>query len=106
MFEALGMAWHMAKQAYRREVETRAGFEGTFVGIATGAVTLIIAIYVFSQIVDVMPTPTNSDLANSTNTTIKTAGSAFNLGAVALIVLVAAMILALVAGFGWRGREK
>lgn len=76
-----------------------AGLEGTFTTLATGAVTLIVAIYIVAQISDVMPTPANADLASATNTTLSTAGSAFTLGAVALIVLVAAVILGLVGGF-------
>lgn len=77
----------------------------TFRMIAVGAVTLIIAIYIVAQISDVMPTPGNDELAEATNTTVDTTGSAFTLGAVALIVLVAALILNLIGGIGGNGEQ-
>jgi len=81
-----------------------AGIADTFTGMVAAAVTLIVGIYVFSQISSTMPTPQNSDLKNATDTVKSTTGNAFTLGAVAIIVLVAVVILALISsGFGGGG---
>ncbi|GAA0304008.1 hypothetical protein [Halarchaeum salinum] len=83
-----------------------AAIEGTFTRIVSASVTLIIGIYIFAQISSTMPTPENNQLANATSTVTSTTGSAFTLGAVAVIVLVASVILGLVGGFGGRGRAR
>lgn len=83
-----------------------AAIEQTFTRMVSAAVTLIIGIYVFAQISNTMPTPENAELANATNTVESTTGDAFTLGAVAIIVLVASVILGLVGGFGGRGRGR
>lgn len=83
----------------------RAAINGTFMAVVSGAVTLLIGIYVFSQISSTMPNPSNSALNKSTNTVLSTTGSAFQLGAVAIIVLVAVLILSLVSGGFGGGNE-
>lgn len=83
-----------------------AAIEGTFTRMVSASVTLIVGIYVFAQISSTMPTPSNNELANATSTVKATTGNAFTLGAVAIIVLVASVILGLVGGFGGRGRGR
>lgn len=74
--------------------------------IATAATTLLIGIFIFDQIADVMPTPEQNGLANATNTVITTSGNAFTLGGVAIIVLVATVMLFLIGGgFGGGGNQ-
>lgn len=68
------------------------------VGIA--AVTIVIMIYIISQITDTMPEPTDTDLSNTTDTTISTFGSTMELATVALIIIVAGAILFYVRDFG------
>lgn len=77
-----------------------AAMSGTFLAIVSAAVTLLVGIYVFAEISDTMPTPENAELANATSNVKSTTGSAFQLAAVAIIVLVAGLILSLVGGFG------
>lgn len=74
--------------------------------VVGGAATLIVGIYVFGQILNVMPQPETAEMANATNTTVATVSSGFTLGAVALIVLFASIILGLIAGgsVSWGGR--
>lgn len=79
---------------------TYAAIEATFVKMVSAAATLIVGIYVFAQISSTMPTPSNTELANATSTVKSTTGQAFTLGAVAVLVLVAAVILSLIGGFG------
>jgi uncharacterized membrane protein len=71
------------------------------VGVA--AVTIVVLIFVISAIFDAMPTPSNADLANTSTTVIETTSSAFNLGTVALIIIVAGAILYYVSRFGQGG---
>ena len=85
---------------------TYAAIEGTFTRMVSAAVTLIIGIYIFAEISDTMPTPDNSELANASDTVQSTTGSAFTLGAVAIIVLVASVILGLIGGFGAQRRSR
>lgn len=76
--------------------------------VVGAATTLLVGIYIYSQVIGVMPTPESSQMANATNTTIATTSQAFTLGAVALIVLMATVMLALIAGGfsgGGGGRE-
>lgn len=90
-------------QLERTEDETvvDAAISATFNMVVAAAVTLIIGIYVFSQISSTMPKPENNDLANASDTVKSTTGDAFALGAVAIIVLVAVLILGLIgSGFG------
>lgn len=99
--EELGLA-----ETLGEESTAYAAIEGTFTRMVSAAVTLIIGIYVFAQISGTMPKPDNAQLANATSTVKSTTGSAFTLGAVAIIVLVASVILGLVGGFGGRGRSR
>lgn len=84
----------------------RAAIEETFLRVVSAAVTLIVGIFVFAQISSTMPQPDNSELSNATNTVESTTGDAFILGAVAVIVLVASLILALIGGFGRQGNGQ
>jgi hypothetical protein len=74
----------------------------TFNTIVAAAVTLLVGIFVFAEIADVMPEPENNSLANASDTVQGTTGNAFTLGAVAIIVLVATLILGLI-GSGFAG---
>lgn len=69
------------------------------------AVTLLVGIYVFWRIEEVMPRPESAELANATNTTIATTAQAFELGAVAIVVLFASLILGLIVTGGIGGRR-
>ena len=95
--EELGLA-----ETLGEESQVYAAIEGTFTKVVSGAVTLLVGIYIFAQISNTMPTPENPELANSTETVVSTTGSAFTLGATAIIVMVASVILGLVGGFGGR----
>lgn len=96
-------------QLERTDDETRieAAITGTFNAVVAAAVTLIVGLYVFSQISSTMPTPENTELANATDTVKSTTGDAFTLGAVAVIVLVASLILSMIGGgFGGSGGRR
>jgi hypothetical protein len=95
--EELGLAERLGEDS-----QVYAAIEGTFTKVVSASVTLIVGIYVFAQISNTMPTPENESLANATSTVKSTTGQAFTLGAVAVIVLVASVILGLVGGFGGR----
>jgi hypothetical protein len=71
--------------------------------VGVSAVTIVVLIFVISAIFDAMPTPSNADLANTSTTVIETTSSAFNLGTVALIIIVAGAILYYVGRFGQGG---
>jgi 4-hydroxybenzoate polyprenyltransferase len=64
--------------------------------MVTAAVTLIVGILIFNQVENALPETTGG--INSTPVT-STIESAFQLAPVVLIVLVAALVLAQVAGF-------
>jgi len=68
----------------------------SFQRMVTAAVTLIVGILIFNQVQDSLP-----DTAGGINSSpvVSTIESAFQLAPVVLIVLVAALILAQVAGF-------
>jgi len=72
---------------------------GSFNAMVTAAVTLIVGILIFNQVETALP-----DTTGGINETpiISTIDSAFELAPVVLIVLVAALILAQVAGFRTR----
>jgi len=79
------------------ETVTRRHSQGaSFNRMVTAAVTLIIGVLVFNQILDSLPA-VNSGI-NRTGIA-DTIGSAFQLAPVVLIVLVAALVLAQVSGF-------
>lgn len=71
--------------------------------VGVSAVTIVVLIFVISAIFDAMPTPSNANLANTSTTVIETTSSAFNLGTVALIIIVAGAILYYVGRFGQGG---
>jgi 4-hydroxybenzoate polyprenyltransferase len=77
-------------------VTRRADQMMSFQSMVTAAVTLIVGILIFNQVESALP-----DTAGGVNSTpvISTIESAFQLAPVVLIVLVAALILAQVAGF-------
>jgi nitrogen fixation/metabolism regulation signal transduction histidine kinase len=70
---------------------------GTFNTMVTAAITLIIGVLVFNQILGALPT-TSSGVNRSG--IVDVISSAFQLAPVVLIVLVAALVLAQVSGFG------
>jgi len=85
-------------------VTRRADQMMSFQSMVTAAVTLIVGILIFNQVESALP-----DTAGGVNSTpvISTIESAFQLAPVVLIVLVAALILAQVAGFrGVGGRRE
>jgi len=68
----------------------------SFQSMVTAAVTLIVGILIFNEVQSALPSTTGG--VNSTPV-VSTIESAFQLAPVVLIVLVAALILAQVAGF-------
>ncbi len=68
--------------------------------VGVSAVTIIVLIYIISEIVNTMPTPTNTKLNETTTGIIDITSSSFSLGGVALIVIVAGAILFYVSRFG------
>lgn len=68
----------------------------SFNRLVTAAVTLIVGVLVFNQILDSLPSTTGGINRTGITSTIE---SAFQLAPVVLIVLVAALVLAQVAGF-------
>lgn len=68
----------------------------SFNRMVTAAVTLIVGVLVFNQILDALPQTTGGVNRSGIVGTIE---SAFQLAPVVLIVLVAALVLAQVAGF-------
>jgi 4-hydroxybenzoate polyprenyltransferase len=71
----------------------------SFQSMVTAAVTLIVGVLIFNEVQAALPDTTGG--VNSTPVT-STIESAFQLAPVVLIVLVAALILAQVAGFNTR----
>jgi len=78
---------------------------GAFNTLAVAAVTLIVVVFVVGQIDESMSMDSESEFYESYETVISTTGSAFDLAAVALIVLVASVILWYVSGFGSNGNR-
>lgn len=68
----------------------------SFNRMVTAAVTLIVGVLVFNQILDALPQTTGGINRSGI---VSTVSSAFTLAPVVLIVLVAALVLAQVAGF-------
>jgi len=68
----------------------------SFNRMVTAAVTLIVGVLVFNQILDALPTTSGGVNRSGIVSTIE---SSFQLAPVVLIVLVAALVLAQVAGF-------
>lgn len=82
------------------ETVTRRHSQGaTFNRMVTAALTLIIGVLVFNQVVDSLPAVSGSNVINRSGIT-GPIESAFQLAPVVLIVLVASLILAQVTGFG------
>jgi len=80
----------------RPTVTRRADQLVSFQRMVTAAVTLIVGILIFNQVQDSLPSTTGGINSSPVVSTIE---SAFQLAPVVLIVLVAALILAQVAGF-------
>jgi hypothetical protein len=70
---------------------------GTFNTMVTAAITLIVGVLVFNQILGALPETSGG--VNRTDI-VGVIDSAFQLAPVVLIVLVAALVLAQVSGFG------
>jgi len=84
-----------------RLVTRRADQMMSFQSMVTAAVTLIVGILIFNEVESALPTfdyANNSGVVNP-GPVVSTVESAFQLAPVVLIVLVAALILAQVAGF-------
>lgn len=77
-------------------VTRRADQMMSFQSMVTAAVTLIVGILIFNQVESALP---NTSGGVDSGPVISTIESAFQLAPVVLIVLVAALILAQVAGF-------
>jgi len=77
-------------------VTRRADQMMSFNSMVTAAVTLIVGILIFNEVQSALPSTTGGIDETSVVSTIE---SAFQLAPVVLIVLVAALILAQVAGF-------
>jgi hypothetical protein len=93
MLDRLGLT----ASADERKVVTRSADQMvSFNRMVTAAVTLIVGILIFNQVESALPETTGG--INSTPVT-STIESAFQLAPVVLIVLVAALVLAQVAGF-------
>lgn len=86
----------MAATASAETVTRRHSQGASFNRMVTAAVTLIVGVLVFNQILDALP-ETSAGI-NRTGIS-ETIGSAFQLAPVVLIVLVAALVLAQVSGF-------
>jgi len=71
----------------------------SFQSMVTAAVTLIVGILIFNEVQAALPSTTGGI---DETTIVSTIESAFQLAPVVLIVLVAALILAQVAGFNTR----
>jgi hypothetical protein len=70
------------------------GIGNQFLGLALGAILLIISVLIFAQVSVQIPVIGITSAANDTiNTIISTTYSAFNLSVVALIVVAAAIII-------------
>jgi len=82
------------------ETVTRNHNQGaTFNRMVTAAITLIIGVLVFNQVIDSLPTVSGSNVINRSAVT-GPIESAFTLAPVVLIVLVASLILLQVSDFG------
>ncbi len=64
------------------------------------AITLIIGIFVFSEVETTMPNPTNSDLNATATSVTNNVASGFDLMSIIPIVLGATVILGLIINFG------
>jgi len=73
--------------------------------LAVAAVTLMVVVFVVGMIDESMSIDSESEFYESYETVIGTTGDAFNLAAVALIVLVASVILWYVSNFGGNGNR-
>ena len=104
------------KAKKRKQAETRekyaapadAGFihaaaAGAFQTLAVAGVTLMVVVFVVMMIDESIEVDSESEFGSSYDTITSTLGDAFNLAAVALIVLVASVILWYVSGFGDNG---
>ncbi len=78
---------------------------GAFNTLAVAAVTLMVVIFVVGMIDQSMSMDEESEFYGSYETVVGTTGDAFNLAAVALIVLVASVILWYVSNFGGNGNR-
>ena len=75
----------------------------TFNRIITGGITIIIGVLVYNQVFDALPATTGAIDATAISNTVE---SAMLLAPVALIVLVSAVILGYVSGFGGGGPAR
>lgn len=85
-----------ASPANAQTVTRRHSQTASFNRMVTAAVTLIVGVLVFNQILDALPTVSGGINRSSI---VSTVDSAFALAPVVLIVLIAALVLAQVSGF-------
>ena len=69
------------------------GIIDTIMAVVVGAIFLIVGIYVYSVVVDVMPNPTNTTLNETSVSVTSTVADAFNLLVIVFIVMAAVAIL-------------
>ena len=78
---------------------SKAAQSGTVLQVVTVGVISIIGILIYSQIQTSLPTPENTQLANSTENVTDGFADAMNLLPVVFVVLVAALVIAVVQRF-------
>lgn len=69
------------------------GIIETIMAIVVGSIFLIVGIYVFSVVQDVMPTPSDANLSYSATMVTSNVANAFNLLVIVFIVMAAVAIL-------------
>lgn len=87
----------VATQTPAQTVTRKHSQGATFNRMVTAAITLIIGVLVFNEILDALPSTSGGINRSSIVGTVE---SAFTLAPIVLIVLVAALVLAQVSGFG------
>jgi hypothetical protein len=91
------------KKPFARLLANRKGQVAVITGLVVAAVAILVGILVFYKIAGSVPTTGLSSAATSAISNVQaTAGSAFNLAPVILIVLVASAILGVL--IAWTGR--
>jgi hypothetical protein len=83
----------------REQLTRRADQMMSFNRMVTAAVTLIVGILIFNQVETALPDPGPNTTGIDQTPVVSTIESAFQLAPVVLIVLVASLVLAQVAGF-------
>ncbi len=82
-------------ERYKAHAQTR-----SIMTVIVVAITLLIGIYVFSEVETTMPDPTNDALNETTSSVVGNVASGFDLMSIIPIVLGATVILGLIINFG------